>query len=980
MPRTYVALDLETTGLDADRDAIIEVGAVKFRDDEVLDTFSTFVSPGRPIPLEITELTGIRDDDVAGAPGLHDVLSRLARFTGQWPIIGHSVAFDLSFLRRHSRLLENELLDTFELASVLIPHAERYSLRVLAKTLGIETERAHRALDDAQATQRLFRALLRQAANLPPRVLKEIVGHGERAGWSAAGFFRDALEEAARHPPERRPRPMPGVAPAGPLFAVAESARPFDLAQGKPLQPAAERTALDVERLAALLEEGGAFEAHFPGYEYRPQQVAMLRGVAQALNRGEHLLVEAPTGVGKSLAYLIPAVHWAVQNGERVIVSTNTINLQEQLHRKDLPDLARALSLEFRAAVLKGRSHYLCPARLQALRRRGPNSPDEARVLAKVLIWLPETTDGDGDELFLPNPAERAIWWQLSADHEGCDPERCRRFHEGTCYFYNARRAAESAHLVIVNHALLLADVAVRNRALPEYKYLIVDEAHHLEAATTNGLSFETDRASLRRLLSEIGQVGQSGRVTGLLAEVIGRCQKARVPGDVMEQVELFVGKVGLAADRAIRQLGTFFDCLEEFVEEQKEGQRSRYAFRLRVTSGLRVQPAWEGVEIAWDDASTPLAAIVDGLERLAGGLDDLTTLDIPDAEELQAQILGVARRLAEARGHISQMITQPSTSIIYWLESDSGGNHRSAERSSTEPSSRAPRLSSAKSQAEGLAEVSRRSLSLHAAPLHVGPLVEEHLFHEKESVILTSATLRTAGTFDFLRERLNAWEADELAVGSPFDYASSTLVYLVNDIPEPGQQGFQRAVEQGMAALFRATQGRALALFTSYSQLRATLRAIRAPLAQAGITVQAQGEGISRAQLLENFRTGQRQVLLGTRSFWEGVDVPGEPLSCLAIAKLPFSVPSDPVFAARAETFDQPFFEYAVPETILRFLQGFGRLIRTRTDRGVVAVFDKRLLTKSYGPLFIESLPDPTVRRGSLALLPRAAAEWLAG
>ena len=932
MPPTYVALDLETTGLDAERDAIIEVAAVKFHNDDVLDTFSTFVNPGRPIPFQITELTGIRDDDVAGAPRLRDVLSRLARFVGQHPIVGHSVGFDLNFLRRHSQLFENESLDTFELASVLVPHAERYSLGALSKMMGIEIEHAHRALDDAQATQRLFRALLRRAAGLPPRVLKEIIGHGERARWTAANFFRDALEEAALHTPERRTRPMTG------------EARPFDPAQGKPLQPAAERTPVDVEQQAALLEENGAFEAHFPGYEHRPQQVAMLRGVARALNRGEHLLVEAPTGVGKSLAYLIPAVHWAAQNGERVVVSTNTINLQEQLYRKDLPDMARVLPFKFRAAVLKGRSHYLCPARLQALRRRGAKSPDEARVLAKILVWLPETADGDGDALFLPNPTERAVWWQLSADHEGCDPERCRRFHGGGCYFYNARHAAESAHLVIVNHALLLADVAVQNRALPEYKYLIVDEAHHLEAATTSGLSFETDRSQLRRMLFEIGQVRQAGRVTGLLAEILGRCQKARLPHDVMEQMELFVGKVGLAADRAMRQSDNFFNCLEQFVEEQKENRHSKYSFRLRVTSGLRVQPAWEGVEIAWDDASAPLAAVVDGLKRLADGLDDLDSFDIPDVEDLQAQILGVARRLGEVRVRVSQMITQPSSSLIYWLESAPNNDH----------------------------------LGLHAAPLHVGPLVEEHLFHKKESVVLTSATLRTNGTFDFLRERLNAWEADELAVGSPFDYASSTLVYLVNDIPEPGQQGYQRAVEQGMAALFQATEGRALALFTSYSQLRTTLRAIRAPLAQTGITVQAQGQGISRVQLLENFRTGERQVLLGTRSFWEGVDVPGDPLSCLVIAKLPFSVPSDPIFAARSETFDQPFFEYAVPETILRFLQGFGRLIRTRTDRGVVAVFDKRLLTKSYGPLFIESLPDPTVRRGSLALLPGAAAEWL--
>jgi len=937
MPQIYIALDLETTGLDAERDAIIEVGAVKFRDDEALDTLSTFVDPGRPIPSPITELTGIRDEDVAGAPGLHSVLSRLARFAGEYPIVGHSIQFDLSFLRRHDRLMANEQLDTFELASVLVPHADRYSLVTLAHMFRIDMERAHRALDDAQASYRLFRALLRRAAELPPRVLKEIIGHGQRARWPATRFFRAALEEAARHPPQRQARLGPAAVPEGPLFAAEASARP--------LQPTEERTPLAVDRLAALLEEGGGLKASFPGYEYRPQQVAMLRGVAQAFNQGQHLLVEAPTGVGKSMAYLIPAVDWAVKNNERVVVSTNTINLQEQLYHKDLPDLARVLPFKFRAAVLKGRSHYLCQARLQALRRRGANSPDEARVLAKILVWLPETTEGDGDGLFLPNPVERGIWRQLSAKNEGCDPEHCRRFHEGSCYFYRARRAAESAHLVIVNHALLLSDVAVQNRALPEYKYLIVDEAHHLEAATTSGLSFEADRNSMHRLLNEVGQVRQGGRLTGLLAQVIGHCQKGHLPRDIMEQMELFVGKVGMAANQATRQLGAFFDRLEEFVEEQREGRRSQYSFRARITSGLRVQPSWEGVEIAWDDVSAPLAAVVDGLKRLAGGLDDLTEFDIPDAEDLQAQILGAARRLGEARDQVNHMITDPLSSLIYWVEADPGGDR----------------------------------LRLHAAPLHVGPLVEEHLFHKKESTVLTSATLRTGGTFDFLRERLNAWEADELMVGSPFDYANSTLVYLIDDIPEPNQSGYQRAVDQGMAALFRATEGRALALFTSYSQLRTTMRAIRAPLSQAGITVEAQGEGISRAQLLENFRQGDKRVLLGTRSFWEGVDVPGQALSCLAIAKLPFSVPSDPIFAARAETFDQPFLEYAVPGTILRFLQGFGRLIRTRTDRGIVVVFDKRLLTKSYGPLFLESLPDPTVQRGSMALLAQTAAEWLA-
>jgi ATP-dependent DNA helicase DinG len=936
MPQTYVALDLETTGVDAEQDAIIEIGAAKFRQDELLDEFCTFVDPGRHIPRDITVLTGITDQDVRGAPHLHQVLPDLAHFIGEQPVVGHSVEFDLRFLQQHSQQFDNQYLDTFELAGVLLPEADRYSLSRLAQMLDVDLRQAHRALDDALTSYGLFRALLRRAAGLPPRLLKEILGHGQRAGWGACIFFREALEEAATRPPQKRVAPE-RLGPEGPLFAASEKVQP--------LEPTVEQKPVHIDYLASLIEEDGAFADYFPDYEYRPQQVEMLRAVAGAFSQGRHLLVEAPTGVGKSLAYLIPAVYWAVQNGEPVVISTNTINLQEQLYHKDLPDLEHILELDFQAAVLKGRSHYLCPARLQALRHRGARSAEQARVLAKVLIWLLGTEDGDGDDLFLPTALERSMWHRLSADYEGCSPERCRFFQRGVCYFYRARRAAEAAHLIIVNHALLLADVAVENRALPEYDYLIVDEAHHLESATTSGLSFETDRTSVRRLLTEIGRVSPSGRVTGLMSQVLGHCRQAGLPKDAMEKAELSIGQIGQGVDEALGRLDLFFDSLESFAHEQKGDRLSRYSFRMRLTSGVRVQPAWDAIEIACDDVSLPLRGVVSELERLAAGLDELVALyDLPDADELQVQMLGMAQHLEELRQQISHMIMDPSPSSIYWLEIQPNSDR----------------------------------LSLHAAPLHVGPLVQELLLHKKRSVVLTSATLRTGGTFDFLRERLYAWDADELAVGSPFDYESSTLFYIVDDIPEPSEAGYQQLMAQAMAELFRATEGRALALFTSYRQLRATLRAIKASLAQAGITVQAQGEGVSRAQLLEDFRTGDRRVLLGTRSFWEGVDVPGDPLSCLAIAKIPFNVPSDPVFAARAETFEQPFRDFAVPGTVLRFLQGFGRLIRTRDDRGVVACFDKRLLTKSYGPLFLESLPSPTIRCGSIAQLPGVAAEWL--
>jgi ATP-dependent DNA helicase DinG len=271
------------------------------------------------------------------------------------------------------------------------------------------------------------------------------------------------------------------------------------------------------------------------------------------------------------------------------------------------------------------------------------------------------------------------------------------------------------------------------------------------------------------------------------------------------------------------------------------------------------------------------------------------------------------------------------------------------------------------------------RRLSMHAAPLHIGPLMEKFLWNEKASIILTSATLTTAGEFEYLRGRLLAETADEVALGSPFDYETSTLIYMVNDIPEPNDRyGHQRAVEHGLVHLSKATGGRTLALFTSYEQLKRTSQAISPLLAKSDIRVYEQGEGASANNLLETFRSTDRAVLLGTRSFWEGVDVPGDALSVLAIVKLPFDVPSDPIIAARSETFEDPFNQYSLPEAILRFRQGFGRLIRTQSDRGVVAILDKRLLTKRYGHAFMESLPNCTVKQGPLSQLPATAAKWL--
>jgi DNA polymerase-3 subunit epsilon/ATP-dependent DNA helicase DinG len=271
------------------------------------------------------------------------------------------------------------------------------------------------------------------------------------------------------------------------------------------------------------------------------------------------------------------------------------------------------------------------------------------------------------------------------------------------------------------------------------------------------------------------------------------------------------------------------------------------------------------------------------------------------------------------------------------------------------------------------------QQMVLHAAPLHVGSLMQRYLWNEKASVVLTSATLTAAGEFDYLRNRLGAQDVDEIALGSPFDYETAAMLYLVNNIPEPSdRQGHQKEVENGLIRLCRATGGKALVLFTSYDQLKRTSQAISPVLQKDDIVVYEQGDGASPHTLLETFRSTEKAVLLGTRSFWEGVDIPGDALSVLAIVKLPFDVPSDPIIAARSETFDDPFNQYALPEAILRFRQGFGRLIRTQYDRGIVAIFDRRLLTKRYGKLFLDSLPTCTVRTGPMTDLPKAASQWL--
>jgi DNA polymerase-3 subunit epsilon/ATP-dependent DNA helicase DinG len=928
---SIVAVDIETTGLNPDEDAIIEIGAVKFNGRRVEGTWSSLVNPRRPISGFIAQLTGISNNMVRNAPILPKVIGELIAFCGDAPILGHNVSFDLTFLRQAGALKNNIEIDTYELAAVLMPTASRYNLSALAQQLNVLLPATHRALDDAKATHAVFLELVKKARALPLDLLAELVRMGEPLDWQANWVLQQVLRQRAKEPVQAK---KAGGGTHGPLFE-----KPVE---DEALRVGAEalQAELDIEEIAAVLAPGGAFSAYFDEYEYRPQQVDMLRSVAKALSRSQHLMVEAGTGTGKSFAYLIPAAYWALKNDTRVVISTNTINLQDQLINKDIPDLRAALKLPLRAAVLKGRSNYLCPRRLAAMRRRKPETVHEMRVLGKVLVWLLESQTGDRTEINLNGPIERAVWSRLSAEDEGCRLEVCLKRTGGRCPFYRAKIAAENAHILVVNHALLLADTATGNRVLPAYDYLIVDEAHHLESATTNAMSFRVRAIDITRLIRELG-----GPKSGILGRFVTLCEGLLQPAQMASLTQL----AQKAADLAFRldsQMTGYFRALDAFLEEQREGRPlGTYPQQERVVPSTRTLPIWLDVEIGWEQANETLKGLLTILRELRTPMRELADQENEEAEDMWGSLGNLFTRLEEIQYNLHGLTLEPDLSMIYWVE----------------------------------IHPQYHEISLNAAPLHIGQLMEKHLWFQKQSVILTSATLTTNGEFEYLRHRLNAEDADDLVVGSPFDYETAALVYVATDVPEPSNyNGHQRAVETAISTVAKASGGRMLALFTSYSQLQRTSNRISPILAQEDIQVYEQGEGASANMLLETFRETERAVLLGTRAFWEGVDVPGEALSVLMIVKLPFDVPSDPIISARSETFEDPFYQYALPEAILRFRQGFGRLIRTQTDRGVVAVLDKRVLTKRYGKLFLESLPNCTFKQGPLGDLPKLTARWL--
>lgn len=627
------------------------------------------------------------------------------------------------------------------------------------------------------------------------------------------------------------------------------------------------------DELEQILGPNGIIAANHPFYEYRPGQIQMSQAITSAMEQGRHLCVEAGTGTGKTLAYLLPIIF----SNRRVIVSTATKNLQEQLFAKDIPFLEKSLGRKLSVCYMKGRSNYLCRSKLDGIEAEPYLfSPHDPEYLESIKKWARRTMTGDRAEL-ADLPEDLLIWNRLDARRETCTGQKCRDFDD--CFVTRVRQQALESDIIIVNHHLFFADLALRQgdfgTVLPDYAVLIFDEAHEIEDVATQ----------------YFGVMVSNYRVEELVRD----------------------------ADKTLAETGMSSAFLSNQIARLMERSREFFASFQRKEGRFALQPLGTGIGIRRGPHRTD--TLSDSYRLLRTQLEVIRTA-LSNISIKSDSVESLVRRSFELEDALASILESDSSEHVYWCENRG------------------------------------RGVFLWASPINISDILKERLFSEIDSAILTSATLSTGGNFNFVKSRLGLEEADELIIPSHFDFTRQSILYVPQNIPEPREEGWVRHASREIERILEASQGRAFVLFTSHNQMKQVYQSLKRRL-RFPMLIQGQK---SKSGLLESFRNTRQAVLFATSSFWQGVDVQGDQLSCVIVDKLPFSVPSDPVVAARIayinESGGNAFYEYQIPTAIILLKQGMGRLIRSKTDRGILALLDKRILTKSYGDMFLRSLP----------------------
>lgn len=709
---------------------------------------------------------------------------------------------------------------------------------------------------------------------------------------------------------------------------------------------------LEIEKVCESLAPGGVVSKFLQNYEHRPQQVEMIKQVTESFNEGKIGLVEAGTGVGKSLAYLIPAIFWSTKNRERCVVSTRTINLQEQLIHKDIPFLKKILGIDFKAVLVKGRGNYVCLRKIDSL-----TEDQQSLILEKdqdeiqtIIEWTKTTKSGSKTDLsFLP---KHTVWEQVGSEGDNCLRYACPFFH--SCFVYKARREAAKANVLVANHHLLFADLAVRLSGadisvLPKHNHIIFDEAHNIDEIATDYLGLGLTRYGINRTLHQLHQQ-RKGKTTGLLNILLNKLNYAyyknqvdelkniikKIESEIIPQCESAVVLNNELMDEIINVLSNFDNSL-------------KWDQKIRLNSRLLESKPWQSTILPQTkNFLLLLNRLHSGLNSALGKLEDMNLKLSKDIFSTKVDIDAFRRRIANIVEAINRILIENDKKNIRWIE------------------------------------IVKRStgttfVRLKMAPLDISESMNEMVYSNYKTIIMTSATLTIADSkhkndfFYFTNQLgLNLVETNRILktkIPAPFDYEKQAITVIPNDIPAPDAPNFAGSITEVIFEALQISKGRAFILFTSYGLLNLIFNSLQPRLTELGITCFKQGQ-MNRHQLLQSFKKNKGSVLFATDSFWQGVDVEGQALESVIITKLPFKVPTEPIIEARVEAITQrggnAFMEYSVPQAVLKLKQGFGRLIRKKTDVGSIFILDKRIVEKFYGRIFINSLPKSNLVIGN--------------
>ncbi|MCB5223965.1 MAG: helicase C-terminal domain-containing protein [Candidatus Cloacimonadaceae bacterium] len=910
----FTAIDAETTGLNPKKDEIIELAAVRFRAGEPVERFSTLVRPKRDIPKFIQFLTHINPEDLKNAPRVSEAIRNFFDFIGTDQLVGHNVGFDFGFINHHSDLtggpqIDAPAWDTVEISRVWFPYSSDHKLGTQAQNFGIDLQNAHRAQADAEASGLLLVKMSEHIIDHYPLLtnarLLDLATQAQMEN-SLYHFLRMIVEHQRRTALSARPP------------------RPPDVLKPNVVENKVLEARLDIEK---VFGEDGLLSTRFPNFEFRSGQLEMAELINSCFQDEKHLAVEAGTGVGKSFAYLVPSLDFANKKSTKVVVSTNTKNLQEQLFHKDLPQLKSMLPLPFKAALVKGRENYVCERRWEEflMEQTKGLSVWDAMGLLYLFIWKMLTKSGDVSEnSSFDRKRFGSVWRKVCSDRYLCAGRKCP--HASKCYVMTLRKHIETSTLVVTNHSQLLADMQMENSTLGEYSYLVVDEAHNLMATAAKNLGLELSYPDVAGQLNQFCQT-QRRRRSGFIHQLEQMMAKSVVGVAPKEYISLLCNDLAELTEQIRATI------LELYKEAQDRcDEKANYGkLRIRDTGEFpKLYKLLTSLTSDWKNLMKQITA-------LGNVFNSLNSKQVPSYDSLAEALASFINRFSETEGALLRLANPDLDNNALWIENIRRG--------------------------EGKMPTS----ALCYAPVDVSSQLHTMLYSTVPSIVFTSATLALRGSFRYFfgQSGLSLVSPEKLEahiVDSPFDYDAQTRLMIASFLPEPKDRFFMNQALGSLQQILTSTDVGTMILFTSYRDLNSVYEHLGEELYRRQRPFFAQGIAASRSSMLQEFKRHKNAVLLGTSSFWEGVDIQGESLSLLILFKLPFQVPSEPVVEALIDKLEREkkdsFQHYMLPNALLRLRQGFGRLIRGKSDRGIVLIMDSRVSNKNYGTYFKQVLP----------------------